>query len=1418
MKDGRVLIRLCNTLFTGVLMLACTVPGSAQVAEPLNFHHISSNEGLSQNFVFCMLQDHCGLVWAGTKDGLNCYDGYTFTVYRHDAFDRTSLGDNYVTALYEDERNNLWIGTRDGEINLFDRKKNRFIRVAYQADSSVDYKAAVTAVITGPDHHLWIGNDLGEIAKLDLSTDETDSLFAAASPMPVYVRELVNLKIEGRVNAFCKKDSGLWVGSTRGLRQVRWHGKAELATPALPVHAVALAEQDLGPYEDIVRRLSPAAENIRSVTTDSSGRLWIASDSVLYCLNNRARRFDAYISLPAWEAHAEMRSLTASSGDEEGTRIWIGMSAGLAIFNPRDTGLLYYTAAGLHKRGKTYGETISAFCDKSGMIWLGSNGYGINTYANEGRWFNLPEEPVSNEPGVSLRGLSVRSFCEITDYPEEGGDVLWIGTQHNLYALNRATGIPTRIVMADGDHSVYDGVYSMAEDTTGNLWVGYQYGLMKYNLRSGDATYYNPYNNESDLADQRVMKVFIDHSGKKWILTDYCLARFEEREGRFVHFWYSAVENKTQRLDTYPVIYAAPDHNFWLGTNAGLFCFNPAKEKFIAHYKSNRRDPQSISSDWITSIVPDRRRPRKYLWLGTVGGGLERFDLETGKCSHFNEKDGLANGNVYGVLADELGRLWLSTNKGISCFDPREKTFKNYDVHNNLQNNEFNFGAFYKNTSGEMFFGGITGFNHFFPRNIRPNHYEQPVLITGFDLPGKGRSGTKWMPPNISVEKEISLPYDRNSFTITVSSLDFSAPEKNKYAYRIRNKNTAWTALGSDRKITFTDMPPGRYVFQAKGSNSTGYWNPNPVQLTIFIVPPWWKTGWAYAAYAGVFVALLFFLRRREVSRIRLRNRLKMEAVEAGKLKELDRLKSRFFANISHEFRTPLTLIIGPLNDLMRTGDTGAFIDILPETCRNSERLLHLINQLLDLSRLDAGKYEINTARGNIILFVQQIVNSFSSLAHAKDIRLEVDVDPRLRDSLVHETVAFYFDEDIVEKILVNLLSNAFKFTPERGRILVTLALAENEDFLKLMVADNGEGIPANKIPFIFDRFYQAGNGRTATAGSGIGLALIRELVELHEGRVTVSSVANQATTFTCFFPLNKEKVTAKENTVPGRRECVAGYLEPPETMPLSLSDREKAGQVVLLVDDHQDVRKYIGSHLKSSYKILEARHGRQGFEIASERLPDLVISDVMMPGMDGYALCRALKTDDRTSHIPVILLTARAEDRDRIDGFEMGADAYLIKPFDAKELQIRVRNLIISRNRMRAKFSGRLVIKPSEITVTSQDSAFMEKLLHTVEAHMDDEKFSVEVLAGEVNMSVSQINRKLKAIINRTTLQFIRSVRLQRAMELLKNDAGTIAEIAYRTGFESPSYFSRMFKIQFGCLPSEREKFPDGDEAAGNR
>lgn len=848
----------------------------------------------------------------------------------------------------------------------------------------------------------------------------------------------------------------------------------------------------------------------------------------------------------------------------------------------------------------------------------------------------------------------------------------------------------------------------------------------------------------------------------------------------------------------------ADDNAIWISTEkAGLF------EIGNNHLQKNFKEgtgKKDLPSSQLTDLCQDPGSPHT-LWIGTLGQGLVKWNKTTGTEKIYTTNDGLPNNTIYGIVPDDENNLWLSTNKGICRLDLKTGNTYNFDISDGLSGNEFNRFHHIRLPDGRIAFGGPEGYTAFDPENFIADTFATPVVLTKLLINNTAADHLDFHnnPYKINQLTQLALPYNKNFLSFEFSGLEFNQPQKIRYRYKLEAYDEDWINAGDKNVATYTRLPAGKYTLLVNATNTSGNWSPFVKKLSVIISPPLWATWWAYTLYALIVAAIIYFLWRYNTKKIELKHELEAEARQTKKLKELDQIKTRFFANISHEFRTPLTLIMGPVEDFLKDNDVEKFKEILPEMHHNAARLLQLINQLLDLSKLGASNYEINTAREDIIPFVKQIVNSFSSLAHRKNIQLETEVDPHLKNGLRNETLLFYFDDDVVEKILFNLLSNAFKFTPEGGNIVVSISLnSKEEGFIELKVEDNGAGIPAGKLPFIFDRFYQADNSsQRQYEGTGIGLSLVKELVELHGGKITVASTINKGAAFSCYLPLNK-----KINTKPGTQKSLHPQTVLPFVEETSLTkDAENAVKgepVLLLVEDQQDVRKYICGKLVNSYKVLEAKNGMEGLAAAKEHMPDLVISDVMMPVMDGFELCKLLKTDNLTSHIPVILLTARAEEADKLSGLETGADAYLIKPFNARELHILVKNLIAVRNKMRAKFSEKLIVKPSEIAVTSRDRLFMQQLLTITEQHIADETFSVEQLGKEVNMSASQINRKLKALVNQSAQQFIRSLRMQRAQELLKNNAAAIAEVAYQVGFNDPGYFARVFKTHFGYPPSE--------------
>ncbi|MFC2094579.1 response regulator, partial [Bacteroidota bacterium] len=691
--------------------------------------------------------------------------------------------------------------------------------------------------------------------------------------------------------------------------------------------------------------------------------------------------------------------------------------------------------------------------------------------------------------------------------------------------------------------------------------------------------------------------------------------------------------------------------------------------------------------------------------------------------------------------------------------------------------------------------------------------YIPPVIITEFQLlhkpvfVGFNKSLNRTiLKKSITETEEIELLYDDNVISFEFAALDFHIPEKNKYAYFMEGFDKDWTYTDANRRfVTYTNLDPGEYTFRVKGSNNDGVWNEEGASLRIIIAHPWWATWWAYILY-GVFTVVLFTTSTRfYLNRQRLRHQLELEHDHSKKLEEVDQMKSRFFANISHEFRTPLTLILGPSDSIIKETSKEDIKKKAGTIKKNANRLLALINQLLDLSKLEAGRLKLRASCGNIVTFVKGIAMSFESVGEQKDIILKIKT--------TSNKIEVYFDKEKMEKILTNLFSNAFKFTPVGGKITATINETDISS-VTIKIRDTGIGISEEEIPRLFDRFYQVDNSQTSEQkGTGIGLSLTKELVELHLGSIKVESKEGKWTEITISLPLGKKHLLpdeiVEEDESPVERKILVEEEDRLTSLQLEKplpEDFDKDRNIILVVEDNTDVREYIKESLEEEYQIEEAANGEQGVRKAENIIPDLIISDIMMPRMDGNELTRKLKNDEKTSHIPIILLTAKTEQESKLEGLATGADDYLMKPFDTEELLIRIKNIIAIRRKLQKKFSNGEFVAPrgEEKKLRSIDEHFMNKVIEVIEQHISEEEFSIEEFGNEVGMSRSQLHRKLKALSGKSASRYIRSVRLARAKTMIIDQKGNISEIAYSVGFSSPAYFTKCFKDEYGYPPSD--------------
>jgi signal transduction histidine kinase/ligand-binding sensor domain-containing protein/DNA-binding response OmpR family regulator len=1359
------LVLLCTT---------CAAPLAAQ--EPVAFRHLTIADGLSQNAVSSITQDRRGFMWFGTKDGLNRYDGYQFVVFRHDSFDSTSISDSEVTALFEDSRGRLWVGTRGGGINRFDRHRERFVRYASGPPRTV------TSIAEDSSGAIWIGTAGDGLFRLTMTPEAGAAVVQRFRHSPTDTSSLSN----DRVYAVLVDRRGvLWVGTEAGLDRLETAYDGRTFTRFQ-------AGADMPGLID--RRITALRE-------DARGRLWIGSvpgvsvfDSARTHIRHYYHRYRTYRY--GW---GEARKLV----DDRAGRIWVSTPSELMRLDPSTGAFTYFRHDPRNPEGINSNLPTDVYRDRSDVLWVGTNGYGINVHDPKASRFQTFRRPEN-------RAYRHAEFSVYTVFEDRSGR-LWVDAGL-LYQWDRATGAFRTFETTPNrpDDFGNTGVWSLVEDPPGFLWAATYRGLYHYEVATGR---YRQYRHDpadsAGLPEEVVYDVFRDRDGVIWAVTENFLTRLTDAQrGRF-DIWRHK-EHPTTGQWIFPSMIQDARGSLWFGSDQGLVRFDP-RTRSLLRYRHDPREPESISHDAVRAILLDPSSPHRFLWVGTAGGGLNRLDIDAGTFIHFTEHDGLPNNVVYGVLADGSGHLWLSTNKGLSRFDPERRQFRNYDANDGLQSNEFNSGAAFRSRSGELFFGGIYGFNYFRPDDIADNPHIPEVVITGFRRGNRYESvrdtGTV-LAATISETDILRLSYRDAVLTFEFAALEYSAPAKNRYAYRMVGFNDDWFESGSVRAATYTNLPPGRYRFEVRASNNDGVWNTRGTSLSILILPPWWRTWWAYTLYAALALVALVGLRRYELNRLRLKSRLEIERVEGEQLRELDRARSRLFANVSHEFRTPLTLTIGPLDDL-RSGVHGplsaAAIEQVDLARRNAGRVLGLINEILELARAESGRETVHARRLDLGAFVSTVGRTFLSLAERKKIAYDIQVPPE-------QTVVFG-DPEHLDRALSNLLSNAFKFTPDGGTVRVTVTA--DDGAARIAVRDSGPGIPAGDLPRIFDRFHRARTAGTQP-GTGIGLALARELVVLHGGSIAAESEEGFGSTFTITLRRGRahfapEQLVDDDATItwaPRTPEPVASSPAAAGAVEgLHTASDDATGEdvtTVLVVDDNDEVRAYVRQHLASRYQVLEAVNGEQGLDLARQRLPDLVLSDVMMPVMDGYALCRALKSDPDTDFIPVILLTARAEAEDRLTGLRERADDYLTKPFDVRELLARIENVVGTRRRLRERFAGaRLTIHPTQVDAEPADRKFIDQVRTAIEAHLGDEAFSVERLAAGVAQSRGNLHRRLRELLGESPSDLIRRMRLERAAALLEAGAGSVGEVAYAVGFKSVAHFSNAFNELHGVRPS---------------
>ncbi len=1378
------------------------------------FDHITTQEGLSQNDVNCILQDRRGFMWFGTNDGLNRYDGYAFKVFKPDSKNPFSIASNLIMALVEDEKGGIWIGTAGSGLIYFDTNTQRFYSLASPlAKNHIDVNPHVRQMMLDNLGRLWVSTQDGMFV-LELGNFPDQENLHVRNLTKRFLPKELQTGFGGDI--FQEENGTIWISNSEGLFRLS------------PGDSLGTFNQ----AENIPTYLDGSVPVVNSIVKDLAGYLVLSTSRGLLYQTKKGENGEPSFQEITSDSYADLII-------DPHNRIWASGAQGLQCYtkgHPNSLPILsgsYRNDLGdSHSLNKNVLRTL--FIDRNGLIWVGTNGGGINKFD--------PDKMAFRHFKKNLHKGSI-GYDKIRSIFEDSERNLWIGTEGggmDFLSAKVGAGDYESFQHIEENSHIF-AIEEVQQGTAKWLYYGGQNNPSLYRIKIPQGSHLVDSSTMEIISpiDGAVFSLLNDQNGRLWVGTYnnglYVIdLQTEGQSLAFENFQHDPQNPQSLSDNIIRSLLKDKEGNIWIGTGNGLnklsaSSIRQGQTKFIS-YKANPKDPSSLSHNYILPLFESSLGE---IWIGTFGGGLNRYvparDNLPAHFERFTEKEGLANDVVKGILEDKQGNLWISTNKGLSQFDPKSRTFKNYDPHDGLQSNEFGELACFNRHNGEMLFGGVNGFNSFFPGSFSDNSQLAEVVFTGFQVLNKAIGTGEKLNRNVILRqpitqtKHIQLAYNENSFSFEFAALHYSAPQKNQYQYTLEGFDDDWIVADAKRRIaTYTNLGPGDYTMLVKASNNDGIWNESPSKITIHISPPIWRTWGAYIFYFILLVGLFAAIRRYTIIGIKEKHQLVLEHLEKEKSEELHQMKLQFFTNISHELRTPLTLILGPLDYLVKSGKHLDFQHRSQQyhlIQKNAHFLLRLVNQLLDFRKLDQGKMSLQVQQGDIVDFIGEITEPFQFIAQKKQITFLLPSQS--------QGIEAWFDPDIIEKVVYNLLSNAFKFTPDGGEISIEMDVmnqtpkgktSQRNEWIELRIKDSGPGIPTEKKDRIFERFFTSAQADTsASQGTGIGLAFTKSLVELHHGEIWLESECGKGAHFVVSIPGWKKNYKKEEM---GHSETYIGknvYSDPATWLPSEIfvgqgnkenlqkvEAREVGLPLLLLIDDNQDIRTFMRQSLGSNFQIIEAADGVEGLELALEHLPDLIISDVMMPVMDGLSLCSRLRSNPRISHIPFILLTAKSSEENELEGLKNGADAYVRKPFNMDVLEAQIQNILNQRQELKTRFRRELLMEPEEVTIASVDEEFLKRAMEIVEEHMGDPDFNVETMVKEIGMSRSKLYLKLKALTDQSTSEFIRSVRLKRAVQLLEGGGLNVKEIMFMTGFNTASYFSKCFKKQFGVSPSE--------------
>ncbi len=1338
-----------------------------------NIERFSMEDGLINLSILDLVQDHNGYIWVSSEEGLFKYDGYDFKSYTKIPGDTTSLSENRIEKLYISKDSSLWLGM-PGSLNKYIPECDCFHRFGENSTSPFPKDAGqINDFDEDQKGNLWIGTQNGGLYKYNKSAN----LFQR------FLNDSVNgdhlIKDEVRV-LLVDKNNNLWIGTGEPFDETISGGglvRFNLKTG----ETKRFLHDPSNPRTLIDNRVS-------SLLEDNQGIIWVGtcenglhyfdptSESFIRVMadeNNNKGIYAPKGEMGLWTSCPHVRVLDQ---DKNGG-FWIGTyNGGLLYFDPKTKTPTKFTHDPLNP-GSLISNAVWTFLnDNQGRVWIGCVPGGLHKIDHSLQKFQV----YKHHPNIQ-NSLSTTDVLSIYGPESEPGKI-YIGTRGgglNYLDLNTDQFGSYRNDPNAENSINNDIVWITYEDNQGTFWVGTQSGLQILDRKTGkfyDYTFSNK--NRSSILTVPITRIHEDRLGNLWVGTwSEGIIKINREAQSYKRYHFADGSQQTYYNSVFS-IYEDSAENLWVGIfQHGLFQYDIKTDSFIRRIKDY-------------GAVSIYEETQGLLLVGTPHSGLLYYSIEDGVTKNYNMNDGLPSNGIYSIERDGNENYWLATGRGISHLNKNTGKFSNYGFDDGLTISNFNYSASYKSPDGNIYIGGEGGMAVYHPEQIKGNPYPPKVLIKNPVI--NNQNFELELMPTIASEL-LNLSHSQNDITFHYLGIHYTIPQKNQYRYKLDSFDEDWIDAGTQRSVRYTNLDPGSYAFRVIAANSDGLWSEEEAVLHFSISPPWWKTWWAYLIFGIGLFAIIFWAYRFQLSR-------KLAIAESKRLKDINSMKSSLYANITHEFRTPLTVILGLTENLLEISKSNFNVNQtfpLEMIERNGKNLLQLVNKMLDLSKLDSGHMKVNYIQTDMITFIKYYIESFHILAEEKQINLSLHSEI---DCLVMD-----MDTYMMGTILSNLLSNAVKFTGFNGSISVQISHedVDSEGQLIIKIKDNGQGIPNEDIDQIFERFFQTDSSATRShEGAGIGLALTKDLANLLDGEISVQSHIGVGTEFKIVLPItNNAPFLTDVGQDILNNEAKISFLDT-EVIEKGLAENLP---LLLIIEDNPDVVHYLRTILKHQYQILHAENGKAGVEMAKEKIPDIVICDVMMPLMNGFQVCESLKNDEKTNHIPVIMLTARTELEDRLTGLLKGADAYLEKPFEKRELLLRLEKLLEVRQNLQRKYSHTLLsTQNQEDLIIQPTDAFLLKIESIILDNLDDDEFSIDHLAKSLYLSRSQVHRKIKALTGLSTSIYVRMIRLNKAKELLSYGDKTVSEVAYITGFKSPIYFSQVFKETFKVSPTE--------------